>query len=126
MNNLEQLPSSLRHAAIHNQPEGCENVAWRRLQAIDVIHYLQSSNTAVLGGDVIVKKDGVFELTLDSWHSDHQKGETWSAYAARSRQEAMDYLTRYPEEGDVAYTFVLQEKPAAGDLLLEREIRDGA
>ena len=126
MNVLNRIPASLADAAILNQPEGCEHSAWRRAQALEVLQHFKSSDVAVLGGDVLVKDGRSFRHALDNWTCDHQVGEGWTAYATRSRREAEEYLTRYPEQGDVAYAFVLQDKPSARDLLISGSIDAGA
>jgi len=126
MNILKLLPASLVDAAILNQPEGCEHVAWRRAEALGVIHHLDSTDFAVLGGDVLVLRGQEFNHALDGWYCEHQKSESWASYAARSRREAREYLTRYPEQGEMAYVLEFQDKPSARDLLLEGGVDPGA
>jgi len=123
---LTQLPESLADAAIVNQPDGCDHVAWRRAHVLEVLRHLASSDVAVLGGDVLLRDTRGFRHTYDNWSCDHQVGEGWSDYAVRSRHEAEGYVVRYPEGGDVAYVLVFREKPSARDLLLTQGIDAGA
>jgi len=123
---ITQLPTSLVDAAIVNEPEGCEHVAWRRADALGVLRHLAPSDVAALGGDVLVRDARGFRHTYDGWTCSHRAGESWSDYAARSRREAHEYMIRYPERGEVAYVLVLQGKPSARDLLLSHGVDSDA
>ena len=80
----------------------------------------------MLGGDVLLRDARGFRHTYDHWSCDHQVGERWLDYAARSRREAEAYVARYPEAGEVAYVIVFREKPSARDLLLSQGADAGA
>jgi hypothetical protein len=123
---LIQLPEPLVDAAIVNQPEGSEDVAWRRAGALEVLRYLAPSEVAVLGGAVLVRDARGFRHTYDNWSCDHELGEGWSDYAVRSRNEAQRYIARYLERGEVAYVLVFRERPSARDLLLSKGVDAGA
>ncbi len=123
---LTRLPEPLVAAAIVNQPEGCEHVAWLRAHALEVLRYLAGFDVAVLGGDVLVHDVHGFRHAYDNWTCAHQVGESWPDYATRSRHEAEAYVVRYPERGETAYVLVLQEEPSARDLLLSRGVDAGA
>ena len=109
-----EIPGWLIETVI-NGPEGCSHVAWRRPHALAVLQELASTSVAVLGGDVLVlgPQGFIHSPTGDNWHCDLSLGESWAAYAARSRREAHDYIHRYPEQGEVAYAFVFRGKPSA-------------
>jgi hypothetical protein len=121
MNPPSELPGWLIEAMI-NGPEGCSHLAWRRPDALAVLQELASTSVAVLGGDVLVLGPQGFthSPTGDNWTCNLSSGESWTAYAARSRRKAHDYIHRYREQSQVAYAFVFRDKPSAQQLIRSR------
>jgi hypothetical protein len=45
---------------------------------------LRGRETAVLGGDIYVKRSGRFEPSYENWYTERDSGETVSAFASLS------------------------------------------
>ena len=114
-----ELPISdeLRASAISLEHLGLREVAWSRVRALDVISALRGSRWAVLGGDVLVPRDGVLRHSYDSWHSDPADEEMCSEFVERSHRESRTYIERFPEKPDSPAAYVLVFAPCEGRLL---------
>src|SRR4030095_1410632 len=111
------ISAELRASAIPLDHLGVCEVAWTRQDALPIYTALQGTKWAVLGGDVLVQRDGVFRHTHDSWHSDPRAEEKCPDFVERSHRESRTYIERFPEKLDsrVAYVFVFA--PCKGRLL---------
>ena len=84
---------------------------WSRTDALEVLDALAGSSIAVLGGDVLSKRDDRFEHAYAYWHSDRREGEPAEEFVARSLAESRAYLSSYPDpdDGSIAYVLVFSQ-----------------
>ena len=104
-----ELPISeaLRAYAIPLDHLGDREVAWPRDKALEIVCVLQGTTWAVLGGDVLVQRDGAFRHSYDNWYSDRRPDEAALDFVGRSHRETRDYIERYQEkETLVSYVLV--------------------
>jgi Immunity protein 40 len=92
------ISDQLRASAIPLDHLGVHEVAWTRGSALDVISALGGTIWALLGGDVLVRCDGVFRHSYDSWHSDPSADEACPEFVERSHRESRTYIERFPEK----------------------------
>lgn len=111
------IPEDLRACAIALDHLGVCEVAWTRQNALGVISALQGTKWAVLGGDVLVQRDGAFRHSNNSWHTDGAADERCPAFIERSHRESRSYIERFPERPDSAVAYVLVFAPCEGRLL---------
>ena len=90
---------------------GVEELAWRPEDAAQVLELLRSTETAVLGGDVYVKRSGRFEPKYENWYAECDPQELPSAFATRSQSIAREYLANLMKSraGEQWVTLVLSE-----------------
>ena len=104
------VPQALRDSAIALDHLGVCEVAWSRRDALQIVDALRETAWAILGGDVLVHRDGAFAYSYDNWHSDPQPEEVAHDFIARSHRETRDYIARYPEkELPIAYVLVFDQ-----------------
>ena len=111
------ISDELRASAIPLEHLGVCEVAWTRARALDVISALRDSKWAVLGGDVLVQRDGVLRHSYDSWHSDPATDEACPEFVDRSHRESRIYIERFPEKPESPPAYVLVFAPCEGRLL---------
>jgi len=100
---------------------GIAGVAFTRKDILEALEYLQGSQVAVLGGDVLkivrgVQRassfwDGKPKPTHDNWAADRRPGEDLMDYVERSIAEAERYIRSYPdpEDGTILYSPTISE-----------------
>src|SRR6478609_3727244 len=96
------IPEDLRACAISLHHLGVREVALIRQNAVDIISALQGSKWAILGGDVLVERDGAFRHSGDSWHTDRMADDSCPEFIDRSHRESRSYIERFPEKPDSA------------------------
>ena len=111
------ISDELRASAISLEHLGVSEVAWTRARALDVISALRGSKWAILGGDVLVQRDGVLRHSYDSWHSSPTAEEMCPAFVERSHSESRTYIERFPEKPASPTAYVLVFAPCEGRLL---------
>ena len=89
------LPPQLAATAVPVNELGVDEVGWSRADALRVLDALAGRPIAVLGGDVIERADRL-RYANANWHTDQQSDEAFPTYAARSQQNAREYIQRYP------------------------------
>lgn len=79
---------------------GTDDPIWKYQDYRDVLEMCRLENIVILGGDIIVHKNGVYEYESSSWY---YNGES----VTESITVANNYLSTYPADGDtfVAYVF---------------------
>jgi len=106
------IPQKLRTCAIslaHLGVRGVREVAWPRAKALEVVSALEGTAWAILGGVVLVLRDGAYTRAYDNWYSDRRSDETCSDFVKRSHRETHSYIERYPE-GNAVVSYVLAFK----------------
>ena len=90
--------------------DGCDEVAWFRADALEVIAHCLRSSVAVLGGDVLNRIQGRTVPACANWHSEQLPGETWAGYAERSCESARKYISAFPDlsDGSIVYVIVFR------------------
>jgi hypothetical protein len=111
------IPEELRASAIRLDHLGVYEVAWTRQNALAVISALRDTKWALLGGDVLRKRAGLFHHSYDNWHSEPASGESCPDFVQRSHGESRSYIERFPEKPDSAVAYVLVFAPCEGSLL---------
>ncbi|HAH19604.1 MAG: hypothetical protein A2Y00_07480 [Omnitrophica WOR_2 bacterium GWF2_43_52] len=106
----KEIPASLLANSI---PLEWGEVAWTRADALQVVSALDGSSVAILGGDVLQKRERRFEHESSSWHSDRREDELWLDYALRNWSETMAYLKRFPDPEDGSFAYVLVFKSSS-------------
>jgi hypothetical protein len=111
MRTSEKVPEAIRGRAIDLAHLGVNQVAWFKKDVFEILGHLDETQVAILGGDVLVLKDGKFTHEYSNWHSDQQPNESQEDYAKRSREETESYINRYPdpEDGSIAYVLVMEQ-----------------
>lgn len=111
------LSEELRARAISLDHLGVYEVAWIREDALSVISALRDTKWAVLGGDVLMQRDGAFRHSYDSWHSDRVADERCPEFVERTHRESRSYIERFPEKAGSLVAYVLVFAPCEGRLL---------
>ena len=72
---------------------------------LELFKELEQSNVYILGGDVLQKcKNGKFEYTYDSWHSDPKE-----ASQKESLNRAIGYIKSYPSKDNIYFTLLWEQ-----------------
>ena len=111
------ISEELRASAFPLDHLGVCEVAWTRQSALDVISALRGTKWAILGGDVLVQRDGVFRHSNDNWHSDRRGDERCPEFIERSHGESRIYIEQFPEKPNLPVAYVLVFAPCEGRLL---------
>lgn len=75
---------------------GMWDLVWKKDEAQKLIISLMHEDIGICGGDVyIVDSDGV-EPAYDNWYCQPDQEETQKNYFLRSKQKALEYITKYP------------------------------
>ncbi len=85
---------------------GVRAAGWPRAKALEVVSALEGTDWAILGGVVMVLRDGLYTRKYDNWSSDRRSDETCSDFAKRSHHETHSYIEHYPE-GDSVVSYML-------------------
>src|SRR5215203_768096 len=75
---------------------GLEEVALRRSDALMAVSILVRNVSPILGGDVYWQRGGIVEPAYANWATQPQTGESKEARAARSGEEAVEYIKGFP------------------------------
>ena len=100
------IPQELKTCATSLVHLGVREVSWPRVKALEVVSALEGTAWAILGGVVLVLREGVSTRKYDNWYSDRHSDETCSDFVKRSHRETYSYIERYPE-GDAVVSYVL-------------------
>ena len=104
------IPEELKACATSLSHLGVREIAWPRVKALEVVSALEGTAWAILGGVVLVLREGVSTRRYDNWHSDRGSDETCSDFVKRSHRETQSYIERYPEgDADVSYVLVFKQ-----------------
>jgi hypothetical protein len=100
------IPEELKACATSLGHLGVREIAWPRVKALEVVSALEGTAWAIVGGVVLVLRDGAHTHRYDNWHSDRRSDETCSDFVKRSHRETHSYIERYPE-GNATVSYVL-------------------
>jgi len=104
------IAEAIRSSAIPLDHLGVREVAWPRDTALEIVSVLQGTAWAILGGDVLIQRDGAFRHSYDNWYSDRRSDETASDFVTRSHRETRNYIQRYPEkDAPISYVLVFDQ-----------------
>lgn len=84
-------------------------IGWTRGDALRVISELGDTDIGILGGDVWHLVNGKATHAYANWHSEPGGGETPHNFAVRSRAEANEYISQYPETSETYYVLVFSQ-----------------
>src|ERR1700675_1160776 len=85
---LKACATSLSHLGVR----GVHEAAWPRAKALEIVSALEGTAWAILGGVVLVLRDGVSTRAYDNWYSDRRSDETCSDFVKRSHRETHSYI----------------------------------
>ena len=74
---------------------GSEEIALPRLATVEALTTLTGMGIAVLGGDVLTKKNGSLEYVYANWSCSKKDNESFNDYAVRSLQLAVSYVSNF-------------------------------
>jgi len=104
----EVLSDELLGVGVSLKSIGTEGTAWYRANVSQVLDALRDTDWAVLGGDVLRVAGQQIEYSYANWHSEVRSGETRKEFVTRSIEEAMAYISNYPDDGsEGAHLFAL-------------------
>ena len=99
-----QIPTELLPRAISLASIGCNELAWAKADALELLETLQANHHVVLGGDVLQEVDGKWQHNYDNWHFNPDPSHTHELNSVRSVSKARQYIQNYPVG---PYLFVL-------------------
>jgi hypothetical protein len=82
----------------------------------EIVSSIASAGFAVFGGDILEGTKPHLKHTLDNWHCDLERGESWATFVTRSCASAVSYLSKLQHRGQLFFTVVVSEKPSAAQL----------
>jgi hypothetical protein len=86
---------------------GIRNWALERNDALAALQRLAEIEVPVLGGDVVVAKNGSLEISYDNWYCNRMREETDLAFLSRSIEVAREFILQYQAKSDVKYLFAI-------------------
>ncbi|MGE5409829.1 MAG: Imm40 family immunity protein [Clostridiales bacterium] len=91
---------------------GINNWALTKPQALKVLEQFESSNIAVLGGDVYEREGNHFQIIYDNWCCDPLPNDTKAEYIKRTIEKARIYIEQYNTNSprQIYFTFVPTEE----------------
>ena len=95
------IPSNLKGKEILLEHIGIRNVAWLRNDALELIDYLSSKGSFILGGDVLTLTPDGYRHNYDNWYFNFEDGN-----ANQSVEHAKNYINKYPI-GNVAFVLIV-------------------
>ena len=110
----EEILGAFSSRGISLEPLGLEEVAWTMSDALEIVDLLAGKGVAVLGGDVYKESPDGLGPTYENWYCERSSGENSRAFAKRSREEAVTFLSSYPDPAKAKFVLVLSEGQTAG------------
>lgn len=106
------LSDDLKEKAIHLQPLGVDDFAWRYSDIINVLELLLLNKYILLGGDVICFSKRNFFYTYDNWYYNFDITKSIHENIDKSNIIANDYIKAYySRNGDeFIYSLVVKDK----------------
>jgi hypothetical protein len=101
------FPKELLHKGYSLKQNGVNEIAWKKVDAYQVIEFLMKSGYAILGGDVYTKEGGNFIPTYDSWFINKQEKISWENFILKSKEKALAYIEHYYSVNGSDYLYVL-------------------
>lgn len=77
-----------------------------KASALSALLELRQSMIPVLGGDVLILKEGRWVHTYDNWYCDRSPNEPYDDYCLRSNEVTKEYIQKYPTNDDSQVVFV--------------------
>ena len=96
------IPSSLKGKEIPLAHIGCNEVAWLRNDALELIDYLSKNGSFILGGDVLTLEPKGYRHNYDNWFFEPEDGD-----ALQSVEHTKNYINKYPA-GNFAFILVVK------------------
>jgi|GEM_PF-2765698 len=95
---------------------GVSGLVWERELLLDFLNSDESSNYAILGGDVLRVVGGQMEYTYDNWFVSGKRhpSETFQNYVARCNARAVEYISAYPIKKGIVFSLVMSSEVTAG------------
>jgi hypothetical protein len=99
-----------QHGVYLEEYLGVKEWAVNKIVALKIINEAKENNVAILGGDVLIKKDGKYQYKNENWHIEKQQNESQEEYATRSIIKAKEYIENYPEGSESIYYVLVMDK----------------
>jgi Immunity protein 40 len=97
----------LENAGLSLRDLGLAERALVRTDALRAVTLLSQAGLPIIGGDVYWRKGSSIEPAYANWYVEQGAGESASDHAARSCQEALDYIRAFVEDGTAEALFAL-------------------
>ena len=89
---------------------GSDELALKIDDALEAIESLQNTQSAILGGDILLDDLGKLTYTYENWYSEKIPNESHIDYCNRSYDIASNYLhALLKRDGDNRYVVIVQE-----------------
>ena len=98
------IPNTWKGKEIDLSYLGLNEVAWRKVDAIELLNYFELNSVFVLGGDVLSLQKGSYKHNYDNWYFEKSMGNFKD-----SIRKAKHYLENYPD-GDFIFVLVIEQK----------------
>lgn len=116
----ERIPRVLSSRAISLTSEGVLDVAWSKEDALQAVQWARDAEIGILGGHVWVDHKGRWTAGVDGWSCEAgESGEAWSAFVARSCQQAETFVSWYPERVPQRHIYSIEFADIASFLELQ-------
>ena len=88
---------------------GVSNWAFTKGEALHVLELFLREGIAILGGDVYIKYNEIFEPNYDSWFCDKNDSESEKDFLLRSIEKSISYIKKYqiPEGQKIFFIFTV-------------------
>jgi hypothetical protein len=104
-----QLPERLKgNAILLYESMGVHDIAWDSESIFEVMDFLYTSSTMILGGDVLAKRNNDYDFNGDNWSEDGFDVER--GYIA-ARKFVEDYVAKFGK--DFIFTLVCRSSPVS-------------
>jgi hypothetical protein len=92
-----------------------DGFAWKREDFLKFLEDQETSEFAILGGDVLSFEEGRLSYTYDNWTApDRIKTESFNSFCKRTRDAALQYVRAYPPIDNVVFSPVITSETTAG------------
>ncbi len=96
----DELKEKIFKNAISLAKQGLYDLAWKRKDALNLIHELQNENIGILGGDVYRLTNLDLQITGDNWLCDEFNDLSKERFNFKSKNLSYQYIKNYPEQSE--------------------------
>lgn len=112
LNNNDMIYNYLLNNGVKLWEETSKEYALSRDNSLKFIEILRLEKKAILGGDVLYKKNNIFYHTYDNWYIQKVNNESHDSYLQRSIEISLEYIKNYNNkkinESDLYFVIVFE------------------